>query len=60
MTDIEKFEALFTSTGIEYDKIRDGAAYCLLFDNSNPILREDNYFSFDFNPDGSFKCLDSN
>lgn len=59
MTDIEKFEALFTSTGIEYEKGRDGDAYYLLFEGSG-VWDEDNYLSFDFNSDGSFKCLDSN
>jgi len=59
MTDIEKFEALFTSTDIEYDKGRDGDEYYLIFDSSN-LGGVDNYFSFDFNSDGSFKCLDSN
>lgn len=51
MTDLEKFETLFDSTGIEYDMGRDGEAYYLMVDD---------YFSFDFNPDGSFKCLDFN
>jgi hypothetical protein len=37
MTDLEKFETLFDSTGIEYDIGRDGEAYYLMVDRYEPF-----------------------
>jgi len=54
MTDLEKFEELFKSVGVEYTKDS--------FRNNPYITIEEKYNSaetdFDFNADGSFRGLD--